>query len=203
MLASIHPLGERGRNSRWTVTMVAYVVGSAAGGALMGLLFGGAGAVTLGWLAPPTGAVLAAAALVVAAGLALDLGLGGLRLPTIHRQVDEDWLHRYRGWVYGVGFGFQLGLGVVTIVTTATVYGLLALAFLAGSVAGGVLIGATFGLVRALPLLTAARVHDPEGLRRLHRGMQERARVSRTLSLGAQAVVVVAVALAGGIVVAA
>jgi MFS family permease len=199
MLASIHPLGERGRDSRWTVTMVAYVVGSLAGGALMGLVFGGAGAAVLGWWSPPAAAVLAAAVVVVAAGLLLDLGVGGLRLPTIHRQVDEDWLHRYRGWVYGVGFGFQLGLGVVTIVTTAAVYGLLVLAFLAGSVVGGVLIGATFGLVRALPLLTVARVHDPEGLHRLHRGMHERARLSRALSLGAQAVVVVAVA--GGLLV--
>lgn len=54
------------------------------------------------------------AALAGLAGLALDLGLGALRLPGPARQVDEDWLARYRGWVYGAGFGTQLGLGVVT-----------------------------------------------------------------------------------------
>ena len=36
------------------------------------------------------------------------------------RQVNEDWMARYRGWAYGAGFGLQLGLGVVTIVTTAS-----------------------------------------------------------------------------------
>ena len=64
-------------------------------------------------------AVIGAVALI---GVALDLGWAGLRLPTVRRQVNEDWLHRYRGGVYGFGFGFQLGLGVATIVTTAAVY---------------------------------------------------------------------------------
>ena len=61
-------------------------------------------------------------ALLAALGLAADLRLGGLRLPGPRRQVDERWLHRYRGWVYGVGFGFQLGFGLLTVVTTSTVY---------------------------------------------------------------------------------
>ena len=33
--------------------------------------------------------------------------------------VHEQWLTRYRGWVYGVGFGAQLGFGLVTIITSA------------------------------------------------------------------------------------
>ena len=51
------------------------------------------------------GGRVAALAGVVAAGLWLDLGILGLRLPTTRRQVNEDWLGRYRGWVVGVGFG--------------------------------------------------------------------------------------------------
>src|SRR6267143_1292208 len=119
MLASIHPLGERARNSRWGITVTAYLLGSAAGGA-------GAGAAA-GWL-------VATACLLATA---VELRAGGLRLPTVRRQVDEDWLARYRGWVYGVGFGFQLGLGAVTIVTTAGVYLAWALALLSGSAGRG------------------------------------------------------------------
>jgi sulfite exporter TauE/SafE len=67
--------------------------------------------------------------------------------------------------VYGSGFGFQLGLGVVTVVTTATVYVALAFAALTGSVIGGAVVGATFGLVRAVPLLAVGRAADPAAVR--------------------------------------
>jgi len=107
----------------------------------------------------------------------------------VHRQVNENWLARYRGWVYGTGFGFQLGLGVATIVTSATVYVALLLAVLTGSVLGGVAVGATFGLVRALPLLAVGRVHDPDGIRRvLARGAAWAGR-ARVLALGCLAMV--------------
>jgi predicted branched-subunit amino acid permease len=54
---------------------------------------------------------------------------------------------------------------VVTIVTTSAVYLTWILAALAGSVWGGIVIGATFGLVRALPMLLVARVDSPGRLR--------------------------------------
>lgn len=165
MLASITPLGERGRRMRWGQTVVAYVAGSVLGGAAIGALLGGFGALLPIHPGPTMTAVLVAATCLVAAGL----DLRGGHLPTPHRQVDEDWLHRYRGWVYGAGFGFQLGLGVVTIVTTATVYATLVLAVLTWSVGGGIAVGAAFGLVRALPVLAAARVTTPDRLAALHR----------------------------------
>jgi sulfite exporter TauE/SafE len=86
-------------------------------------------------------------------------------LPTVRRQVDEDWIPRYRAWVYAGGFGFQLGLGVVTVVTTATVYLTWAFALLTGSVAWGAVIGVVFGLGRALPVLLVARADTPGQLR--------------------------------------
>ena len=164
MLASINPLGERARRTRWGRTMTWYLLGSTAGGATIGLLAGALGAGVRAALSPSGTALAIGVAVVCAAGIALDLGVGGLRLPTVHRQVNEDWLAKYRGWVYGTGFGFQLGLGVATIVTTATVYVALALAVLSGSLVGGVVIGATFGLVRALPLLAVRAVNDPAGI---------------------------------------
>jgi len=157
MLSSITPLGERGRSGRWSVTVTAYVLGSALGGAAVGALLGG-----LGWLLPLELAGVATVALVlvsVAAAAAVLVEVGVLpRLPSLHRQVDEDWLHRYRGWVYGLGFGAQLGAGVVTIVTSPTVYLTGALALLTGSPLRGAAVGVTFGVVRALPVVVAGRV---------------------------------------------
>ena len=187
MLASIHPLGERARDRRWSVTVAAYLVASTLAAALLGALLGGAGALLPLTPATTAGAVVALCALA----LAFDLGVGGLRLPTVHRQVDKDWLDRYRGWVVGVGFGFQLGLGVVTIVTTAAVYLTLALALLTGSPAAGAAVGATFGLVRALVILAVAGVRRPDQLRTALRRMQSFRPVFDRLGIAVQASVLI------------
>jgi hypothetical protein len=167
MLASINPLGERSRNSRFAITFTAYLVGSVAGGTVLGGLLGIAGAGIEA--VAPWSATTAAVVVVVlcAVALALDTGVGGLQIPTVHRQVNEDMLNEYREWAYGLNFGFQLGLGVVTIVTTSTVYLTFALAGLTGAWQTGLLVGAVFGLVRALPMVLVARVYDPHQLRRL------------------------------------
>lgn len=170
MLASITPLGERGRNSRWSRTVGAYVLASLAGGALMGAVLGGLGRLLLA--GSSSSGRLLVVAIAAALGLAMDARLGGLRLPTVTRQVDENWLGRYRGWVYGGGFGLQLGLGVVTIVTTSTVYLAFLLALLGGSVTGGAVLGAAYGGVRAAPILAFHGVHRPDQLRAAHRRLQ-------------------------------
>ena len=187
MLASIHPLGERARGNRWWLTATAYVIASVAGGALLGALLGYLG--RLGGVvvpASPTVVGLVVAA-VCAAGLILDLWAGGARLPTPRRQVDENWLGRYRGWVYGVGFGFQLGLGVVTIVTTATVYVAFALAALSQSALVGLVVGATFGLARATPLALLRKVTEPGSLQGFHRRFQAAAPVAYRFVLAVEA----------------
>ena len=187
MLASIHPLGERARSRRWGITVTAYVAGSTLAAALLGAALG-----ALGHLVDlPAPATAVAVVALCAAGLAFDLGVAGLRLPTVHRQVDKDWLSRYRGWVVGVGFGFQLGLGVVTIVTTAAVYLTFALAALAGSPAGGLVVGATFGLARALVILGVARVRRPDQLRAALRRMQAWQPLSQRAGIAVQALVLV------------
>jgi hypothetical protein len=142
--------------------------------------------------------VVSLAAAVCLTGAAIDLGIGALGLPTVRRQVNEDWLVRYRGWVCGVGFGFQLGLGVVTIVTSATVYVVFVLALLSASPAGGCALGAAFGLVRALPLLTMRRVNSPARLNSAHRRMQRWAPHVQHAAVGVQWVA----ALVGVVVVA-
>ncbi len=153
MLTSISPLGERARGQRYGLTVAAHLVGGLLGGATTGGLLGGLG-LLLGlpaWVALP---VLVAAALA---------DLRGVRLG--RRQVDEDWLGRYRGWVYGAGYGYQLGLAVVTVVTSAATLAVLALLVLLASPALGAVVGATFGLVRGLPLLALRHADSPAALR--------------------------------------
>ncbi|MDQ1403563.1 MAG: hypothetical protein QOG03_1879 [Actinomycetota bacterium] len=189
MLASISPLGERARGSRWSVTVVAHVVGSIAGGALVAGALGAFGSVvplSSRW----RGGLLAG---VIAAALVVELA-PNVRLPTLHRQVDEDWLRRYRGWVYGFGYGFQLGMGVVTIVTTAALYAALAAAFLSGSLASGALIGVAFGATRGAVVLTNRNAHDAGRLRELHRRVQRWERPAWRVGVSAQALALAAVA---------
>jgi hypothetical protein len=165
MLSSITPLGERGRHNRWWLTVAALGAGSAVGGAGLGAALGALGA----WFPRSPETALAVLAGLGALGLLADLGVAGMHLPTSHRQVDEGWLDRYRGWVYGVGYGVQLGAGVVTVVPSATTYLTWATALLAHSPAAGSAIGATFGVARSLPVLLARPARHPAGLHRLLR----------------------------------
>ena len=171
MLSSISPVGEASRGQRWWITAGAYAVASVLGGAIVGTALGAVGQLVGVAEAPTAGlAVLAVAAFL---GIAVDRHLLGLDLPTWHRQVDERWLTGYRGWVYGAGFGFQLGLGVVTIVTASVTYVAFLGALLTGSWQGGAVVGASFGLARAVPLLLATRVRSVGGLRRVLGRMAE------------------------------
>jgi len=194
MLGSITPLGERGRGSRWLLTVTAYVIGSTLGGAAIGSLLGLAGSSFASRTAVTVR--LAVLAVAVLAGLLVDLGAFGLRLPTVPRQVDEGWRGGYRGWVWGFGFGIQLGTGVVTVVTTSTVYATWLAAGLSGGVVAGAVIGATFGVVRAAPVLSVAGVRRPDQLLRVDTVLARWAGPARcaTYAVGA---VVASVALLG------
>jgi hypothetical protein len=197
MLASIHPLGERGRGTNWTLTVCAYVLGSALGGALLGGAAGALGA-ALGRVGTTSWTVRAIAVVVLVGAAAAFDGLArGRRVPGPLRQVDEDWLSRYRGVVYGAGFGFQLGLGVTTIVTTALVWVVPAAAIAIGSLPVGLALGATFGLVRALPVVAARRIDSPGALVALDttlRRLEPRVRVITPI-VAATAATITAIAL--------
>jgi cytochrome c biogenesis protein CcdA len=186
MLSSITPLGERGRNNRFAVAAAFFVAGSLLGGAAGGVIAGG-----VGQLVVPDEPTAAAAAIVglVLVGAALDGHVAGLRLPTIKRQVDERWLHKYRGWVYGFGFGVQLGTGLATIVSSASVYVMMAAALLTRSVAAGTAIGATFGLVRGASILLARQVSTPEELRQFHRRLAANATRSERVGVATQGLI--------------
>lgn len=180
MLTSITPLGERGRGNRWAVTTTAYALGCVLGGAATGLLLGTAGAA----LPPLPVALLAGVACLLAAAADLTADLGRGRLPGGHRQVDRAWLDRYRGWVYGVGFGVQLGLGVVTVVTSAATYAVLVLALLTQSSAGGLVVGAVFGLARAVPAVLLGRSQSHQQIRGTAAGLERQAPAAARATVG-------------------
>jgi hypothetical protein len=182
MLASITPLGERSRGFSWGLTASAFGVGAIAAGAAAGAA-GGA----LGSLAPGRTWRETAALVVLLVALLLDATPLRRRLPSIRRQVNEDWMSRYRGWVYGLAFGAQLGAGLATIVTTAAVYAAALGTFMAGSAGAGAAVGGAFGLTRALSLLPSASARDTAGLLRLHRRLDILERSGRWLVVGAEA----------------
>jgi hypothetical protein len=185
MLGSITPLGERGRGSRWGITMAAFLSGSTAGGALLGAFLGLAGGAVpvLPHTAAPRLWILAG---LVGGGVLYDLRPDRSSLPTLHRQVNEDWLHRYRGWVYGIGFGFQLGLGMATVVTVSAVYTFMAAAFLTGSAAAGASIGAIFGAIRASTAFSVAGVRRPDQLAAVDARLRAWDGPSRRLTVGVE-----------------
>ena len=174
MLSSIHPLGERGRGFEFSTTATAFIVGSAVGGLTTGAAFGAIGH-GITWALAQPGSSAKLAVLAFSALTAAMIEWRSIKLPSVERQVNEDWLSEYRGWVYGIGFGFQLGTGLLTYVTSAAVLLWLTSIVLAGSISGSLIIGIAFGLSRGLSILSVSRVQSPQDLVRFHRSLAARA----------------------------
>jgi len=174
MLGSLNPLVQRVHNGRWWVTTTTYMLSTIAGGVVVGGALGAAGqAIHAASGQPSRHVAIALLALLGVVGAVVDLGPFRLRLPTIVRQVDEAWRYRYRNWVYAAGYGFQLGLGVATIVTTTAVYTTLVATFVVGSWQLGALLGAWFGLWRSLSVLSVARIQTSTQFDALDGGLKK------------------------------
>ena len=183
MLASITPLGERGRHRHYPLTMAAFVLGAVVAGGALGAGLGAIGSILLGGVA--TGVRMAVLAIALVAAIALDLRPGSA--PGPHRQVDERWLDEFRGWVYGLGFGAQLGFGVSTVVSSAATYVALLAALLCAEAGAGAVILGLYGAIRGLTPLLAAGVRSPDQLLRFHArfiGVQRPAATAGRLALG-------------------
>jgi hypothetical protein len=163
MLSSIHPLGERARSNRWWLTVTAFTVGSLTAGGILG-----ASSALLGSLVPASPSALWVALVIATAGLA---DLAGVRVPWLHRQVNERWIGTFRGWVYGISFGAQLGAGLSTYVVTWAVPAMVITIGLIGDPIVGLIAGVLFGAGRAVPLLAAGWIDRPSRLGRFHEVM--------------------------------
>jgi hypothetical protein len=198
MLSSITPLSETGRGHRYWATVTWFLLGALLGGFTLGAV-AAFGAMAVGALGLSTSA---SAALVLLAGivtLASDLRLGGFHLPENPRQVERSWLDRYRSWIYGIGFGWQLGVGVATYVMSASVYLMVVVAAATGEPVLALAIVTVFGVLRGLAVLPAAGVHTPADLAELHRRIERFRPASRVVAIAGQiAVLAIATTIVGG-----
>ncbi len=165
MVSAINPFTERSRGHRYSLTAAWFVAGSVVGGALLG------GVAVLGHIALSplsSGTALLAGIGCCAIAMASDSAVIPLRLPNHPRQVNEQWLGRYRRWVYAAGFGLQIGCGFATYIMTAAVYLTVLLGALSGSAALACGAGVAFGLIRGLAVLLSSSARTPALLQTLH-----------------------------------
>ncbi len=168
MLSTITPFGERARSHRYAGTATWFVLGAVLGGLTLGVCAAALAMATSTIV--PSGAAAGLCALgATLIALCSDAGVAGVRLPVHHRQVNERWLDAYRPWVYGAGFGWQIGTGVVTYITTAAVYLVVVLGALTGRPAVALAVGGVFGLVRGLAVTLTRGVSSPAALLEFHR----------------------------------
>jgi MFS family permease len=172
MLSTMTPLAERARGHRYSVTTAWFVAGAVSGGACLGLLMAALAAGVHGVRPGPVleGLVAVGGALVAAAS---DARLAGFGLPVHHRQVNERWLDQFRPWVYGAGFGWQIGTGLATYIKTAAVYLMILLAALTGDPVVALSVGLSFGLVRGLAVFLGSGITSSDRLAGFHRRFAE------------------------------
>jgi len=197
MLSTVTPLAESGRGHRYRWTATWFFLGAVLGGATTGSVAAVA-AVGIGALdlSAPTTYAIAGVAAVCAAGL--DGRLLGPPIPHHRRQVNEDWLGRYRAWVYGAGFGWQIGTGVATYIMSAGVYLVIVLAALTGDPRSALVVCVTFGAVRGSMVLIGARITSAERLARVHERFEAWREPVRRILVGVLALAAGVLAAAGG-----
>jgi hypothetical protein len=180
MLATVTPLAERGRGHRYRSTAAWFIMAALA----LGVRAADPSATAL--------AVLAVSVAVLAA--ASDTRLAGFRLPFHSRQVNERWLDQFRPWVYGAGFGWQIGAGLVTYIKTAALYLTIVLAALTADPVTALGIGVLFGFVRGLAVLLGRGITSPSALAAFHRRFTAMGPVVLAIVVAAELAVAVACA---------
>jgi hypothetical protein len=161
MVETIGLAGDEGR--RWTTiaACATFAPGAIAGGMLTFGLLSVLGDVTHG---AGRFAYLLAAAIAVAAALAE--ARGRRIVPQIRRQLPEAWRWTMPLPVAAGLYGVLLGLGFTTFVLSFGVWALAGISVALGDPGAGAVIGAAFGIGRALPVLgVAPTVDTPFGVR--------------------------------------
>jgi hypothetical protein len=159
MLSTITPVSERSKGHSYRSTAAWFVAGATAGGCTLGGVMALMALAVRGVGLSPTGSGSVALLATLAAAWS-DADVFGVHLPVHGRQVNERWLDQYRAWVYGGGFGWQIGTGLATYITTAAVYLMIVLGSLTGSPILALAVGTVFGVLRGLAvLLTRDLIH--------------------------------------------
>jgi hypothetical protein len=201
MLSQLTPVGEASRGYRYRSTATWFVLGAIVGGATLGAVMA-ALAAAVSAIGATSATLLGAAAAFATLGAAVDSGVLGFAPPFFKRQVNEYWLTRYRAWVYGSGFGWQIGAGVTTYIMTAAVFVTVGFGALTAGPWAALALGVSFGLARGLAVLLTARSNTTAELFSLHRRFDALGEpVRRAVIVVQLGVAVAAAAVAGGVVV--
>jgi hypothetical protein len=193
VIDTIGPTGHVGGRPTTLAACAAFVPGAIAGGvltftalALLGNVVHGAGG---------------RAAYLVAAGIAISAAVlearGARIVPQIRRQLPEHWRRVMPMPLAAALYGVLLGIGFTTFVLSFGVWALAGISLAVGDPKLGLIVGASFGLGRAIPIVALAPLAGaPAGIRATEL-MCERPAVYRGLRGGdALALTVAAVALA-------
>lgn len=179
MVETLGLAGERGRRLTVGAACAAFVPGALIGGvATFGLLSG------VGELVHGAGRV----AYLIAAGIAVAAAAAearGLRIaPQIRRQLPERWRWTMPLPVAGLLYGVLLGLGFTTFVLSFGVWALAGISLALGDPHAGLVIGAGFGIGRAIPIVVVAPAVDRPFGRSCISAMAERPAIYRLFRLG-------------------
>jgi hypothetical protein len=194
-LSAIDTIGPTGHTGGRRITAAAcatFLPGAVAGGLI-----------TFGSLAVLGGALHGAggrAAYVVAAAIALLAALlearGTRIVPQIRRQLPEHWRRVMPMPLAAALYGVLLGLGFTTFVLSFGVWALAGVSLAVGDPSLGLLLGAAFGIGRAIPIVVLAPLAGSDAGVRATELMCERESVYTGLRRGdAAALMLVAVAL--------
>lgn len=155
MVETITPAG-CGSRHRQRTAIALFAAGAVAAAAALGVLLG-----LLGAPLDRTAALAAAAALALVGALR-ELGVLGLPLPQLARQVPERWRRELPLPLWSAGYGAALGLGLLTHQAVATFWVAAAGALALGDPAAAAACLGCFGLGRALMVILPARAgRDP------------------------------------------
>lgn len=159
MVLTIARLGQAGRN-RGIVPLALYSVGLLSGAAFVGLSLGWVGNILRSGMArlfdsPAYIPNIALAALALTLGLT-QLRLLSIRLPARQVTVDSRWWFLLGPSLASLGWGFIIGLGVLTEIRYVGYYLILAVILLLGDASYGVYLMALYALGRVSSTWLAA-----------------------------------------------
>lgn len=199
MLSQLTPVAERARGHRYGVAAGWFLLGALAGGLTLALPVALVAALVRG-ASVSLDAALVLGAVAASLGAAVDSGVLGIRPPFLRRQVNEDWLVKYRPWFYASGFGWQIGTGLTTYLMTAAVPVTVVLAGLTASPAAAVVVVMVFATVRGLAVLLTAACRTQTSMLAFHRRFDALGEPVRRLVIAGQLVVAaVAAGIAWGV----
>ena len=193
MVETIGPTGHTGGRRTTLAASASFVPGAILGGAI-----------TFGSLAALGGLIHGAgsqASYIVAAALAALAAAAEARgvpiVPQVRRQLPEHWRRVMPMPIAAFLYGILLGLGFTTFVLSFGVWALAGISLALGDPTAGVLVGAAFGVGRALPIVLLAPLVGSRRGARATELMAERPALLRGFRLGDSVVLIVAaVALA-------